>query len=159
MAIQSSTIAWKIPWTEESWTLTWELQGFKGKNNHLWLEDPREQILYFYNLLLLCKKKKERERETLVLKANVDCSLPGSSVHGIFQAIVLEWIAISFSRGSYWPRDRTRVSHIVDRRFTVWVTGEQRNYVGFIFHSKILSHKKILQWQVENWRPSEALIL
>ena len=50
------------------------------------------------------------------------CSLPGSSVHGIFQAIVLEWIAISFSRGSSWPRDRTRVSHIVDRRLTVWAT-------------------------------------
>ena len=50
----------------------------------------------------------------------MDCSLPGSSVHGIFQAIVLEWIAISFSRGSSWPRDRTQVSHIVDRCFTVW---------------------------------------
>ena len=46
----------------------------------------------------------------------MDCSLPGSSVHGIFQAIVLEWIAISFSRGSSQPRDRTRVSRIVDRR-------------------------------------------
>ena len=49
----------------------------------------------------------------------MDCSLPGSSVHGIFQAIVLEWIAISFSRGSSQPRDQTRVSHIVDRCFTV----------------------------------------
>ena len=52
----------------------------------------------------------------------VDCSLPGSSVHGIFQAIVLEWIAISFSRGSFQPRDRTLVSRIVDRCFTVWTT-------------------------------------
>ena len=41
------------------------------------------------------------------------CGLPGSSVHGIFQAIVLEWIAISFSRGSSQSRDRTRVSLIV----------------------------------------------
>ena len=48
------------------------------------------------------------------------CSLLGSLVHGIFQAIVLGWIAISFSRGSSQPRDWTRVSHIVDRRFTVW---------------------------------------
>ena len=54
----------------------------------------------------------------------IDCSLPGSSVHGIFQAIVLEWIAISFSRGSSQPRARTRVSWIVDRRFTVWATRE-----------------------------------
>ena len=49
----------------------------------------------------------------------MDCSLPGSSVHGIFQARVLEWIAISFSRGSSQPKDRTQVSRIVDRRFTV----------------------------------------
>ena len=41
------------------------------------------------------------------------CGLPGSSVHGIFQAIVLEWTAISFSRGSSQSRDRTRVSRIV----------------------------------------------
>ena len=44
----------------------------------------------------------------------MDCSLPGSSVHGIFQAILLEWIAISFSRGFSQPRDRTQVSCIVD---------------------------------------------
>ena len=49
----------------------------------------------------------------------MDCSLPGSSVRGIFQAIVLEWIAISFSRGSSLPRDPTQVSRIVDRRFTI----------------------------------------
>ena len=44
----------------------------------------------------------------------MDCSLPGSSVHGIFQARVLELVAISFSRGSSQPRDRTRVSCIAD---------------------------------------------
>ena len=53
-----------------------------------------------------------------------DCSLPGSSIHGIFQARVLEWVAISYSRGSSWPRDRTQVSHIAGRRFTVWATRE-----------------------------------
>ena len=52
----------------------------------------------------------------------MDCSLPCSSIHGIFQARVLEWIAISFSRGHSWPRDRTRVSCIVGRRFTIWAT-------------------------------------
>ena len=54
----------------------------------------------------------------------MDCSLPGSSIHGIFQAIILEWIAISFSRGSSPPRDWTWVSRIVDRHFTVWATRE-----------------------------------
>ena len=52
----------------------------------------------------------------------MDCSLPGSSVHGIFQARILEWVAISFSRGSSQPRDRSRVSRIVGRRFTIWAT-------------------------------------
>ena len=50
----------------------------------------------------------------------MDCSPPGSSVYGIFQARVLEWVAISFSRGSSQPRDRTRVSRTAGRRFTVW---------------------------------------
>ena len=54
----------------------------------------------------------------------MDCRLPGSSVQRIFQATVLEWIAISFSRGSSWPRDWTQVSYIVDTRFTVWATRE-----------------------------------
>ena len=45
----------------------------------------------------------------------VDCSLPGSSVHGILQARILEWIAIPFSRGSSRPRNRTWVSLIVGR--------------------------------------------
>ena len=57
----------------------------------------------------------------------VDCSLSGSSVHGIFQARVLEWTAISFSRGSSWPRNRTQVSRIAGRRFAVWATREAQN--------------------------------
>ena len=53
------------------------------------------------------------------LFATPDCSLPGSSIHGILQAIILEWVAISFSRGSSRPRDRTWVSRVTGRRFTV----------------------------------------
>ena len=48
----------------------------------------------------------------------IDCSLPGSSVHGIFQATILEEVTISFSRGSSWPRDRTHVSCLAGRFFT-----------------------------------------
>ena len=54
----------------------------------------------------------------------MDCSLPGSSIHGIFQARVLEWIAISFSRRSSRSRDWTWVSRIVGRCFTDWATRE-----------------------------------
>ena len=52
------------------------------------------------------------------------CSPPGSSLHGILQARVLERVAISFSRGSSRPRDRTRVSWIPGRHFNLWATRE-----------------------------------
>ena len=54
----------------------------------------------------------------------IDCSLPGSSVHGVFKARILEWVAISFSRGSSRPRNRTQVSCIAGRCFTIWATRE-----------------------------------
>ena len=54
----------------------------------------------------------------------MDYILPGFSVHGIFQARVLEWVAISFSRGSSRHKDWTRVSCIAGRCFTLWVTRE-----------------------------------
>ena len=50
----------------------------------------------------------------------VDCSPPGSSVHWVFQARILEWVAIPFSRGSSWPRDWTQVFCIVGGFFTIW---------------------------------------
>ena len=49
------------------------------------------------------------------------CGLPDSSVHGILQARILGWVAISFSRGSSWPRDRNQVCS-AGRIFTVWAT-------------------------------------
>ena len=61
----------------------------------------------------------EVTQSCLTLCDPMDGNLPGSAVHGIFQARILEWAAISFSRGSSQHRDRTRVSCIVDRRFTV----------------------------------------
>ena len=60
----------------------------------------------------------------------MDCSPPGSSVHGISQARILEWVAISFSRGSSQPRDRTKslallvIYCIVSRFFTDWAIRE-----------------------------------
>ena len=52
------------------------------------------------------------------------CSPPGSSVHGILQTRIMECVAISFSRGSSWPRDQTQVSWIAGRFFTIWATGQ-----------------------------------
>ena len=57
----------------------------------------------------------------------MDCSPPGFSVHGILQARILEWIAISFSRGYSQPRDQTLISFIscIGRFFTNWATRKQ----------------------------------
>ena len=52
----------------------------------------------------------------------VDCSPPGSSVHGILQARILEWVALSFSRESSRPRGPTRVSSLAGRFFTIWAS-------------------------------------
>ena len=71
----------------------------------------------------------------------MDCSPPGSSVHGIFQARVLEWGAISFSRGSSWPRNWTWVSCIADRRFTLWATREGSQLLGQGTNKRLPSSK------------------
>ena len=75
----------------------------------------------------------------------MDCSLPGSSIHGIFQARILEWVDISFSRRSSPPRDWTRVSNIVGRCFTIWATREVSKgdlcfYNCFSPWTQLLSH-------------------
>ena len=62
----------------------------------------------------------------------MDCSPPGSSIHGIFQARVLECVAISFSRGSSWPRDRNWVSYIGGRCFTTWATKEAQETLSSV---------------------------
>ena len=51
----------------------------------------------------------------------MECSPPGSCIHGISQAKILEWAAIPFSNGSSWPRDQTWVSCVAGRFITVWV--------------------------------------
>ena len=82
-----------------------------------------------YNLIPISWET-QSESESLVAQScltlcdPVDCSLPGFSIHRIFQARVLEWVAISFPRGSSQARNQTRVSHIVDRCFTLWATRE-----------------------------------
>ena len=57
----------------------------------------------------------------------MDCSPPGSSVHGILQVRILEWVAIPFSRGSLQSRDRTKVSRIAGRFLTGWAIREVFN--------------------------------
>ena len=59
----------------------------------------------------------------------MDCSSPGSSVHGILQERIVEWVAVSFSRGSSQPRDWTQVSYTTGRFFTIWATREAQDFL------------------------------
>ena len=68
------------------------------------------------------KKESEVVQSCPTLCDPMDCSPPGSSIHGILQARIVEWITISFSRGSSRPRDQTRVSCIAG--FNLWATRE-----------------------------------
>ena len=73
----------------------------------------------------------------------MNCSPPDSSVHGILQARILEWIATLFSRGSSQPRDRTLVSYTAGRFFTIWATQKKKKppRVTGIYHLS-LRHSK-----------------
>ena len=88
---------------------------FRGTENQF----KCNQIVAKGNVFNYHESESEGAQSCPTLCDPMDCSLPVSSVLGIFQARVLEWIAISFSRGSSQPRDQTWVSHIVGTRFTV----------------------------------------
>ena len=94
--------SWSRDWTCVSCFLhcKWILYHWATREAHRWNENESEVA---QSCPTLCNL--------------VDCSLPGSSVHGILQARILEWVAISFSRGSSQPRDWTLISHILGRRF------------------------------------------
>ena len=79
-------------------------------------------------LALICIFKLTLLDHDYTLGVCFPCSPPGSSVHEIFQARILEWVAISFSRGSSQPRDRTQVSCTAGKFFTDWATREAPNH-------------------------------
>ena len=89
----------------------------------------------------------------LTLCDPVDCNPTGSSVHGILQARILEWVAIPFSRGSSQPRNQTQVFCITGRYFTIWATREAHQYVIPIII--IISSDKNIDWKRERERERE----
>ena len=126
----------------ETWvqSLGWEDHLEKGKATHSSVLDWRIQGLYSpwsrkesdtterLSLHFTCAKKvkvKVKSLSPVQLFCNpMDYSPPGCPIHGIFQTGVLEWVPISFSRGSFQPRDWTLVSCIASRGFTIWVSRE-----------------------------------
>ena len=76
----------------------------------------------------------------------MDCSPPGSSVCGISQARILEWVAIPFSRGSSWPRDWTQVSHIAGRFFAIWAIKESPPHTPYLTENSVLGIESEQLW-------------
>ena len=79
----------------------------------------------------------------------MDSSQPGSSIHGIFQAKILECVAISFSRGSSWPRDRIWVSCIGGRHFNLWATREAPVFPVVMYECENWTIKKTEHWRID----------
>ena len=90
-------------------------------------------------------KESEVAQSCPTLCDSMDCSLSGSSNHGIFQATVLEWVDISFSRRSSRPRNQTRVSRIAGRCFTIWATIDLR--LASFFLTSGIAKFWILSWK------------
>ena len=108
MATHASILSWRSPWTAEPGGLqSMEVGG--GVESH------KVQT----QLKRLSTAQSEVARPCPTLCDPMDSSLPGFSVHGIFQAGTLVWFAISFSRRSSRPRDRTQASRTAGRRFTL----------------------------------------
>ena len=104
-----------------------------GDQHHPWLSLilVPGQFLTIYNQgrwLLPYESESEVARSCPTLCDPMDCSPPGSSVYGILQARTLEWVAISFSRGSSQLRDGTQASCITGRCFNLWATREALPY-------------------------------
>ena len=95
----------------------------------------------------------------LTLCDSMDCNLPGSSVHGILRARILEWVAISFSRGSSQPRDWTWISCTVQYKFltnTIYVFLNIK--IGHIFNTqKFVTQNKKLRIFLSNWSKNSFL--
>ena len=80
--------------------------------------------------------------------------IPGSSVHGILQAIILEWVVICFSRGSSWTRDRTQLSHTAGRCFNLWATREAQVFANVCLVRPMVF--PVVMYGCESWTIKKA---
>ena len=98
------SILWKVPGTQRAGGSTLITHGMTHVNH------PEESLTY--TCVCVCACVHVCARSCLTLPDPMNCSPPGFSVHGVFQARILEWVAISSSRGSSKPRDQTCISFI-----------------------------------------------
>ena len=157
MAPHSSTLAWKIPWTEESgrlqsmrslrvghdWATSLSLFTFMHWRRR-WQPTPvflpgesqgrgslvgcpsmgSHRVGHDWSDLAAAVAVAAVSKPCPTLCYPMDCSLPGFSVHGILQTRILEWVAISFPRGSSQPRDQTYISYTAGKFFTTEPPGK-----------------------------------
>ena len=78
-----------------------------GKNTGVGCISFSNLYIRYIHIIYTCVVCMLSCQSCLTLCNPMDCSPPGSSVHGVFQARILEWVAISYSRESFWPRNQT----------------------------------------------------
>ena len=154
---------WTRVWASSgSWWQTWKPGMLQSMGSQRLGHDGATELNYV-NLNTHMKVKVLVTQSCLTLCDLMDCSPPGSSVHGILQARILEWVAISFSRGLSQPRDWTWVSCISGRFFTNRATRaftlKQLNTCDILVlklqTEKIKKSDSIVQWQyVRNYKLS-----
>ena len=88
-------------------------------------------------------KRKSVTQSCWTLCDPMDYNPPGSSVHGILQARILECVALPSSRGSSWPRDQTWVTCIEGRFLTIWATREAQSRARWLGLKSFLSEKEV----------------
>ena len=118
-------------WTTTDKTLHLRPQGHLSsptswmRNSMLWASEPCLVLTASFRVFSTLKESESEVAQSCpTLCDPMGCSPPGSSVHGISQARILEWVAISFSRGSSRPKDWIWVSCIAGSLFTIWATRE-----------------------------------
>ena len=117
-----SLLVWSNPWQEGSHNLSVYWEGLRCIFRYIYYNP--EHLLSWDSGVLFVKAQVLVDQSCLTICNPMNCSPPGSSVHGILQARILEWVAIPFSRGSSQTRDQTQVCCIAGRFFTIWATRE-----------------------------------
>ena len=120
---------WMVSPTQQTWVWAssgrWWRTGKPGVLQSMGLQRVGHDWAATTKLILVeSASESEVPQSCLTLRPYMDYSLPESSIHGIFQARVLEWVSVSSSRRSSWPRDRTQVSRIAGTCLTIWAIRE-----------------------------------
>ena len=135
----------QAPWAEKQTTTTTKIRD-SPQTPWCWHNQILDALEYcFWAFMSHLHAKSLRLCPTLCNP--MECSLPSSSIHGILQARILEWVVMPSSRGSSQPRDQTQVSHITGRFFTSWATREAQEY----WSGSLYLLQKIFPTQELNW--------